>query len=170
MSAITIEQTPEQAKLAIELHHHAALRSIRVARSRISNRLADLSTASKIALEFAFRSKRIEAPSDVIRLECLFQLTGRESTDAESQAAKPEAAIMVNCVYAVEYSVDASFDATPAHVDAFKDGNAIFNCWPYFREYLQSSLVRMNLPVFTAPFLRLQAKQGKKSVVTKRKK
>ena len=50
------------------------------------------------------------------------------------------------------------FEIASEHVKAFKDGNAIFNAWPYFREYLRNNLQRMGMPPLTAPFLRLQPK------------
>jgi hypothetical protein len=38
----------------------------------------------------------------------------------------------------------------------------IFNCWPYFREYLQSTVTRMNLLPLTVPLLRLLPKPPRK--------
>jgi len=51
-----------------------------------------------------------------------------------------------------------SFEITSEHARAFQEGTAIFNLWPYFREFVQSHLVAMALSAFTAPFLRIQPK------------
>lgn len=37
-------------------------------------------------------------------------------------------------------------DPSEQHVVAFHGGNAIFNCWQYFREFIQSATARMGFP------------------------
>jgi hypothetical protein len=80
-----------------------------------------------------------------------------DNEGAPDQAEKRVGPVVtVECAYEVDYLVREKFELRADHVTAFKDGNAIFNAWPYFREFLQSSLQRMGLPPLVAPFLRLQ--------------
>ena len=39
-------------------------------------------------------------------------------------------------------------------LNLFGEGTALFNVWPYFREFVQSSLCRMDLPPISLPLLR----------------
>jgi len=47
-------------------------------------------------------------------------------------------------------------------LQAFADGNAMMNCWPYWRELVQSMVARMNLPPFVVPLLRYVPEKKKK--------
>jgi hypothetical protein len=53
-------------------------------------------------------------------------------------------------------------------LDAFKAGNAIFHCWPYTRELVQSMTMRMGLAIPPLPFLRLAPKPEPKKAAVKR--
>ncbi len=50
---------------------------------------------------------------------------------------------------------DAEFDESDAEV--FGRVNGIYNAWPYWREYVHTSLVRLGLPAFDLPLLRVGA-------------
>ena len=126
----------------------------------------DEAPKSHISVAFNFKSKRLNAPPNVLRLEIAFRMAGIEEKEEGNDDAlekkpdgkKPEPVVSVECAYEVDYVLNEDFEITPEHVKAFKDGNAIFNAWPYFREYLQNNLQRMGLPPLIAPFLRLQPK------------
>lgn len=162
MNAITIEQTSEQARLAFEVHQNCAIAGMRLLKSKLSTVPPEQLPESALSIKFTFRSKQNPAGAERIRLEVSFRMTGTEESGEEEELKRPETPISVECTYEVEYEVREGFEATAEHVKAFKDGNAIFNAWPYFREYLQSSMQRMGLPPLVAPFLRLQPKIARK--------
>jgi hypothetical protein len=163
MSAIVIEQTQDETALAFAVHRNAGINRIRLARSKVASQAFGEVPKSPISVNFTFKSKLLSAPPNVLRLEIAFRMAGVEEK-AESRGAapekKPEPVVSVECAYEVDYTLREGFEVTAQHVKAFKDGNAIFNAWPYFREYLQNNLQRMGFPTFTAPFLRLQPKPG----------
>jgi hypothetical protein len=66
--------------------------------------------------------------------------------------------IAITCQLRVEYELADGYNPSPEEVTAFKDGNAIFNCWGYLREYVQNTVARMNFPPVALPFLRLAPK------------
>ena len=165
MNAIVIEQTHDETRLGFEVHQNGAINRIRLARAKVASQPIDEAPKSHIAVEFNFKSKPMSAPPNVLRLEIGFRMAGIEEPEdgieeipAKKPDEKPETVVLVECAYEVDYVLREGFEITPAHVKAFKDGNAIFNAWPYFREYLQNNLQRMGLPPLTAPFLRLQPK------------
>ncbi len=56
----------------------------------------------------------------------------------------------------VSYEVDRdSGSANQDELEAFGRVNGVYNAWPYLREYVQSSLVRLGLPPFDLPLLRV---------------
>lgn len=166
MNVIVVEQSQDETRLAFEVNKNAAINRMRLARAKVTSQSMDEGPKTPIAVVFNFKSKPISAPSNVLRLEIAFRMTGveekeegkKDTPEKKPDDKKPEPVVLVECAYEVDYVLREGFTITSEHVKAFKDGNAIFNAWPYFREYLQNNLQRMGLPPLTAPFLRLQPK------------
>lgn len=157
MKPIIIEQESTETRMAVEVHQSTSISQIRLVRAKLSapaiNPGPEAENREPISIDFSFRSKALEAPSGIIRIEIAFKMSG---TRVDSAAL----VVSVECAYAADYTITRDgFMPTAEQIKAFKDGNAIFNVWPYFREYLQSSLVKMGLPPLTAPFLCLKPKQ-----------
>ena len=93
-------------------------------------------------------------PTDgVLRIEVRFQIQCYDSSD-------PAALLFsVECSFDIDYEIeDKSFVPSPESIAAFKDGNAIFNCWPYAREFVQDMTGRMSVHPPPLPFLRIVPK------------
>jgi hypothetical protein len=73
----------------------------------------------------------------------------------------------VVCRYALIYRLDEGYAPAQEQLDAFKDGNAVFHCWPYARELVQNLTMRMGLPIPPLPFLRLAPKPEPKKSTAK---
>ena len=54
------------------------------------------------------------------------------------------------------YRIPAGEDFSSEEFEAFAQVNAIFNAWPYWRELVQTSLARMDMPVLTVPVFRIK--------------
>jgi hypothetical protein len=67
--------------------------------------------------------------------------------------------VVVRSVMEATYEIEEGFVPTTEQITAFKDGNAVFNCWTYFREIVQSTVARMEYPPITLPFLRMVPKR-----------
>jgi hypothetical protein len=63
--------------------------------------------------------------------------------------------ISITCRFEATYDLTEGFEPSAQQIAAFKEGNAVFNCWTYFREFVHSSVSRMNYPPPTLPFLRM---------------
>lgn len=55
--------------------------------------------------------------------------------------------------FALTYSLQSLDDIDDEKIDAFGKMNAVYNAWPYVREFVQSTLLRMGLPALTLPVL-----------------
>lgn len=155
MNPVTIQQGAEQTRLAFELHTHAELQSIRLRRARLVSDAPQEAEMGPIVLRLGRKARQVGAPEGLLRLEIDFRVEGKR--DAGSSEAR-QALVLVECTWEADYRLAPGYQPAPDAVKAFKDGNAIFNCWPYFREFVQSSITRMNLPPLTLPLLRLVPK------------
>lgn len=66
--------------------------------------------------------------------------------------------VLVECTWKVDYRLAEGHEPAPESVKALKDGNAIFNGWPYLPECVQESVARRRQPPLTIPLLRLPPK------------
>lgn len=69
---------------------------------------------------------------------------------------KKTPAVTLGATFELRYTVPEDLgEVTKEELTAFAEVNAIFNAWPYWREFIQSMFVRMNLPPVTLPVFRL---------------
>ena len=160
MSTIVIEQEADAVKLAVDVHRNATLAMMRMSRARVnSNPLGSIDHGA-IAVEFKFKAKALEIGQDRLVVEVAFTMAGLESA-ANEVSEKRAVVVKVECAFEATYNLSPEFQLSKEHAEAFLNGNAIFNTWPYFREYLQSSLTRMGYPALVAPFLVMKPKPRK---------
>src|ERR1700694_644750 len=57
--------------------------------------------------------------------------------------------------FRLTYSIPQGVTLTSDEIDNFVHWNSVFNVWPYWREYLSSTINRASLPRFIAPIIRL---------------
>lgn len=89
--------------------------------------------------------------------------------EASTNVAEPFA--VIKTVFLLIYQADSLQGITKKTVGLFGETNGIYNAWPYWREYVQNTVVRMGLPPLTIPVFRLFAperpKRPKKEVAAK---
>jgi hypothetical protein len=66
--------------------------------------------------------------------------------------------IRIECCFEAEYSFMPGFTPSESQIEAFRSANAVFNCWSFFREFVQSSVTRMHFPPPPVPFLKIVRK------------
>jgi preprotein translocase subunit SecB len=59
----------------------------------------------------------------------------------------------VEAAFAVAYSFDSLEGISPEQITEFGQRNALYNVWPYWREFVQSTTTRMGLPPLKIPLL-----------------
>lgn len=80
-----------------------------------------------------------------------------KATDASGKQAPT---LELECAYLATYSLSADVDIRA--IRAFSRGNAVFNCWPYFREFVQDVCGRVGLPALTLPLFKMQVVDKKR--------
>lgn len=89
-----------------------------------------------------------------------------------SPQAKSTPLLSVHATFELRYRVPEGFSASQKEFESFTETNAVFNAWPYFREFIQSMTTRMNLPPVVLPLFRLgeQTSEGRASRTKQRTK
>ncbi len=66
-----------------------------------------------------------------------------------------EVTFQVDAEFCVIYEAQDGLEPSEEELESFGLTNVVFNAWPYAREFVQNTLVRMDLPSFTLPLLRI---------------
>lgn len=111
---------------------------------------------------------RVEYSSDAeLSFLVEFEAFGQAGTEQSGEDEVDETAIAVARVTAcfrVVYLIVGGQKPASEDLQAFGSSNAVYNCWPYWREYLQTSMSRLGQPAFVAPVLVMTAKIKKKEL------
>ena len=64
--------------------------------------------------------------------------------------------VSIKAAFELRYSLPKELKVSHAQLNTFARINSVFNAWPYWREFVQSMVARMNLPTLTLPVFRLE--------------
>lgn len=147
-----IQQTEDELQSSAIFQRNAELTGISLVECRCSASEALASTQGALRLnlknESDVRPVTERTASFIVRLTVHGQ-----PADLPANAEAP--ALQVSGSFALSYQLKPEYEPKADEMDAFKDGNAVFNCWPYFREFVQSMCSRMGLQIAPVPLLRL---------------
>ena len=159
-----IEQDAQQAKNSFMLSVNAELHDLRLGEATIWSigPFDEEMAKGELSSELRFRPAALKelANSIFMSIEFLFRIV-----------VGTEELVRIACRFDAEYKLRNDFHPTKEQVEAFHHGNAIFNCWPFFREFVQNTTSRLNYPSAPVPFLRLMPKrpgEGSLTVPTER--
>jgi preprotein translocase subunit SecB len=83
----------------------------------------------------------------------------------ESKAQQP--VILIDASFLLSYKIENFEGLTQKGFEQFAKLNGIYNAWPYWREFIQNTIVRMGLPPLSIPVFRIVEPSGKKTVEQK---
>jgi hypothetical protein len=150
-----ISQQPEEIRKAFELQAKCELRRVVLSSCQASVESTEAIDRSAMTFRLSHLSSAKAVADGVLRIQVKFSVHG------ESIAEPPVRLFLLECAFDLDYELhDKSFEPTPESVTAFKDGNAVFNCWPYTREFVHNITARMGLDLPPLPFLRIVPKQA----------
>jgi len=149
--AIHIEQDKNQAQLAFALQSRADIDTIRMTDSTLTCKVTPENVT--FPLEIMLKHEAEDAVISGHRMTIPVRFGFKAVTDDRKVDV-----LIVTCRIEAAYELAEGYEPTPEQIEAFRQGNAIFNCWTYFREYVQNSVARMNFPPVTVPFLRMVPK------------
>ena len=144
-----ISPTREEFKAAQSLQTHCDLRQIALLRCAGWRAPAGTQLSEPYTLNES-HSSTARLIDDALAVEVSFE--------AYAVDANKIKVFSVECAYELCYGLIDGYRPEGNGVEAFKNGNAIFNCWPYFREFFQNLTSRMGQTPPPLPFLRVAPK------------
>lgn len=159
--AILIEQTQAEMQSSHSLSCRAEIVGVKVISASFSAP-KPLPTELEESLAVGIRFAPQEAPvaEGCVRAATFFECIITESEEADEQ----EPIAKFECSLLATYHLQDGYVPSESEVAAFHKANVIFNCWPYFREFIQSSACRMNIPPPPVPFVKVHIVQNDFSV------
>lgn len=96
--------------------------------------------------------------------KCVLVFPTFELSGFPSESKPKEVDLVITATFLLAYKVSSLRGLKKENYEAFAESNGVYNAWPYWREYVQSMIARMNLPPLTIPVFRLVAprKQGER--------
>ena len=106
--------------------------------------------------DLSFKSKKVDAhveiqvsplktiDKEILPFACRFKIVG---TDKE----EGKIAFQLNVAFCAVYSVKNNYQPKKGEIEAFGLTSAVFNVWPYLREHVHTTIVKMNLPALVLP-------------------
>ena len=157
---MVISQEPEEIRNAIALQTKCELKRVVLRNCQSSVESTEAISKSAMAFRLSHGSTANAIVDGVLRIEVKFCVHGENSTELPSGKEPPTRLFALECAFDLDYELDdKSFQPSPESIKAFKDGNAVFNCWPYTREFVHNITARMGLDLPPLPFLRIVPKR-----------
>jgi hypothetical protein len=149
MKPFILWQDIEQVKLAVEVNQNTMVGRIRVSEAKMNATMVERQGKDEVSYQTKSRVKHASEKHLTVAVHFLMSL---------KQEGMDEDITRVECEMEAEYFVRPGFQLSPEKAEAFAQGNAIFHLWPYFREFLQSSMTRMGQEPLLAPYLMVMPK------------
>ncbi len=140
--------------LAIVISDRVQIRNVSLVGTHASR--ADASRFPQEGLAF----KHTVTPGGVVRRESESQIDVRLSftlTSIKDDQVELDPILLIEATFVLTYILDSWNGVDERNLTAFAATNGVYNAWPYWREYLQSTTVRMGIPPITAPVFRFSA-------------
>jgi hypothetical protein len=154
-----ISQEHEELRAALVLQSKCELKQIGLRQCHVSLEGSEQTLKKPFSLPVSFNSTANAITDGVLRIEVRFQIQCYDSSET------PSLLFNVECAFDIDYELDdKTFQPAPESIAAFKDGTAIFNCWPYAREFVQSMTGRMGIHPSPLPLLRMVPKKKPEQV------
>jgi preprotein translocase subunit SecB len=119
------------------------LRDLRLLKSGAMASLND--AIPELEQTIAVKTSQCESPL-MLATQVTLSLVGKYSDDREG--------LRIEATYGLAYQVDTLDGITNEHIKAFGQFIAVSDLWPYWREFVQSTVGRMGLPPLVLPLVR----------------
>ena len=115
-------------------------------------------------------SERAEGESDPDRQELIVRarFSFWASAIEDNEKDEREDVARATATFVLRYRVPRTIleDLSPEIIAEFASRNGVYNAWPYWREYLQNTMMRLGIPGIVAPVYRLP--RSRKPLASKR--
>lgn len=158
--AIILEQSNDQFTRSLRVTPNVELRAITLSHCQARGLQQRQAATLPITVDLNYNASSTNIESGILHISLDFAVIALDKSESEQD---PKVVFNVGCRLEATYQVLNDLNIPQEDAEAFASGNAVFNCWPYFREFVQNLSGRMGLQMPPIPFLRLQVKQDAES-------
>lgn len=153
MSSFLIEQTPGDFKAIAVFQKNAELTHVRLKRfcASCAEELPSVERGFDLNLKHASLNATASSDQAAFEMEIAF--------DAFGDGDVEKSLFHIDCCYELKYRLTPGYAPSEEELRAFHEGNALFHCWPFAREFVQNATQRMGLTVPPIPMFRIQVKR-----------
>lgn len=127
------------------------IRDIRLVEAGVSTSVRSAKEAGEIEFEVVTSADVKEYNMD----EGIFWVRAQITTRIIPVEPEKDAVVSVSAAFEIEYSLPKESRFSQEQLNTFSKINGVFHAWPYWREFVQNMVARMNLPTITLPVFRL---------------
>lgn len=133
---------------------------VRLIDSSVRTRIRDANLLRNPQLAMKHGAKVIGRNENGILVGAMMRAQVLEGTDEQNPA------VSMTVTFALEYAVPHASRFPDEVLAEFARVNSTFNAWPYWREYIQTTSARMNLPPLVLPVFRVGRKEARETTVS----
>lgn len=147
-----LSQTEEQIRALGEFQNHCEIRDVTLLTCQCSRAKGGSVLIEPVSIKPSLSniSSHLERNSFVV--EVSFEYAAWDSSEP------PERAFQVNCTFEAVYEMMDGYEPSEDAKRSFSRGTAVFNCWPYAREFLRDITARLGHQTPVLPLLRITPK------------
>lgn len=158
MSKNTI-MSSKQMEMAQRLVASAEIQTVRLTAARVlteTSRSSKAPTATSnlpgmgISVDAFHEGHGILKPDRRLQAVVDFTVNARQGTGKNARTV-----FKISASFHLVYELPSELKPDRSEILAFAQTNAVYNAWPYWREFVQSMTSRMNVPPLTLPLLRI---------------
>ena len=147
---VLVKSAKSKVEMAQDVAAHVEILEVKLAETHVTQKLVGDRNPKFIGYGQQCTTARLA--DDVIDVNAKFMLRATDQEDPPADEAGSQA--IIQATFSLKYKVENLSRFSDAQVNAFGDVNGIYNAWPFWREYVYSTLARMGLKPFTMPVCR----------------
>ena len=151
-----LSQTTEEIKALTAFQDHCEIEGITLQSCTATRAKAGSTFKEPFAVKPALSNIASSFQGQNFVVEVSFEYTAWDSAEPSERLFK------VDCTFEVSYRLRDEYHPTDEEKSSFSKGTAVFNCWPYAREFLRDVTARLGHTTPALPLLRISPKKPPK--------
>lgn len=148
-----ISQTTEQIAALNAFQNHCEIQGITLLSCTAGRAKAGTEFKEPFSVKPALSNISSMIQGNQIIVEVSFEYAAWDSSEP------PQRLFLVNCAFEVAYQIRDHYVPSEHERSSFERGTAVFNCWPYAREFLRDITARLGHQTPVLPLLRINPKK-----------
>ncbi len=155
-----LSQTTEEIKALTAFQNHCEIEGITLQSCNATRAKAGSAFKEPFEVKPALSNIASSFQGQNFVVEVSFEYTAWDSSEP------PERLFKVDCTFEVSYRLRDEYQPNDEEKSSFSKGTALFNCWPYAREFLRDVTARLGHATPALPLLRISPKPPKNQAAT----